>query len=66
MPTRSAIIPTNGTLNPPVPQAKPIISDETVAALTGASDWPNTTFTGSVDCRNMPPIASRTTNVPAR
>jgi len=49
MPTRSAIIPASGTLKPPVPQAKPIISDETVAALTGARDWPNVTFTGSVD-----------------
>src|SRR3954470_11634505 len=62
MPTRSAISPTNGTLNPPVPHAKPIISDATVAALTGARDWPNVTLTGNVDCKNSPPIASTTTN----
>ena len=49
MPTRSAIIPTNGTLRPPVPQPKPIMIDETVAALTGAIDWAKVTFTGSVD-----------------
>ena len=46
-----------------MPHAKPIISDDTVAALTGASDWPNITLTGSVDCRNKPPMASMTTNV---
>ena len=38
MPMRSAAIPTNGTQMPPIPQANPIISDDTVAALTGASD----------------------------
>ena len=38
IPMRSASIPTNGTVSPPVPQAKPIISDDTVAALIGASD----------------------------
>ena len=61
IPTRSAIIPTNGTLRPPVPQANPIISDDTVAALTGAIACPNTTLTGSVDCRNRPPMATRMT-----
>ena len=54
--------PTNGTLSPPLPQAKPIISDDTVAALTGASACPNVTLTGSVDCRKNPPIATSTTN----
>jgi hypothetical protein len=38
MPIRSAAIPTKGTQMPPIPQANPIISDETVAALTGAID----------------------------
>src|SRR5260370_33848814 len=47
-----------GTLNPPLPHAKPSSSDDTVAALTGASACPNTTLTGSVDCRKKPPIAS--------
>ena len=51
-----------GTLKPPMPQANPIISDDTVAALTGASACPNTTLTGSVDCRKKPPIASTTMN----
>ena len=45
-----------------MPHAKPIISDETVAALTGASAWPKTTLTGSVDCRKKPPTASTTMN----
>ena len=56
MPARSAMSPTIGTLRPPVPQANPIISEDTVAALTGASDCPNVTLTGSVDCRNSPPM----------
>src|SRR4051812_15681027 len=45
-----------------MPQAKPIINDETVAALTGASAWPNVTLTGSVDCRKKPPMHSVTVN----
>src|SRR5688500_303044 len=45
-----------------MPQAKPIIRDDTVAALTGASSWPNVTLTGSVDCRKKPPIANAITN----
>ena len=45
MPMRSAIMPTSGTHSPPVPQAKPIISDDTVAALAGAIRWPNDEFT---------------------
>jgi hypothetical protein len=49
IPMRSARSPTNGTLKPAVPQANPIISDETVAALIGAIDCPNVTFTGNVD-----------------
>ena len=61
MPMRSATIPTNGTLSPPLPQAKPIISDDTVAALTGASACPNVTLTGSVDCRKNPPTATSAT-----
>src|SRR4051812_24061503 len=44
-----------------MPQAKPIISDDTVAALTGASAWPNTPWTGRGDCGKTPPIASTTT-----
>ncbi|NJK60333.1 MAG: hypothetical protein HC918_08960 [Oscillatoriales cyanobacterium SM2_1_8] len=39
-----------------MPQAKPIISDDTVAALTGASICPYVTLTGSVDCSSSPPI----------
>ena len=62
MPIRSAIMPTNGTLSPPVPHPKPIMIDDTVAALTGASAWPNVTLTGSVDCRKNPPMARTTTN----
>ena len=62
MPMRSAIIPAIGTLKPPVPQAKPIINDDTVAALTGARDWPKVTLTGNVDCKKSPPMASTTTN----
>ena len=38
IPMRSASIPVNGTLRPLIPQAKPIMSDDTVAALIGASD----------------------------
>ena len=34
--------------------------EETVAALTGAIDWPNVTLTGRVDCRNNPPMAMTT------
>jgi hypothetical protein len=44
-----------------MPHAKPIINDDTVAALTRASCWPKMTLTGSVDCRKKPPIASTTT-----
>ena len=36
-PHRSPSRPTIGTITLPMPQAKPIISDETVAAPTGAS-----------------------------
>ena len=43
---------------PPMPQAKPIISDDTVAALMGAIIWPKVTLTGSVDCSRKPPIAT--------
>src|SRR4029079_6884704 len=50
IPARSAIAPTSGTLNPPMPHANPIISDDTVAALTGGSAWPNATLTASADC----------------
>ena len=59
-------MPTSGTLKPPVPHAKPIIKDDTVAALTGASGWPNVTLTGSVDCRKNPPTASIDDERPAR
>ena len=45
-----------------MPQAKPIISDDTVAALIGAMRCPNVTFTGSVDCSSRPPIARMATN----
>ena len=38
IPMRSASMPVNGTLSPLMPHAKPIISDDTVAALIGASD----------------------------
>ena len=40
--------------SPPIPHAKPIISDDTVAALMGAIIWPNVTLTGSVDCSRQP------------
>src|SRR5919106_6832309 len=33
IPMRSPSMPTNGALSPPVPHAKPIINDDTVAAL---------------------------------
>src|SRR5262245_29159304 len=46
-----------------MPQAKPIISDDTVAALTGASACPNVTLTGSVDCRKKPPTHSAAVNI---
>ena len=46
MPMRSAIIPTKGTLSPPVPQPNPIMIDDTVAALTGAS-WTCTADPGA-------------------
>jgi hypothetical protein len=36
IPMRSASMPTNGTISPPMPHANPIISDDTVAALIGA------------------------------
>ena len=36
IPMRSAIMPTSGTMSPPMPQANPIINDDTVAALMGA------------------------------
>src|SRR5688572_19854663 len=49
IPMRSASSPTNGTIMPPTPQAKPIISEETVAALMGAIIWPKVTLTGRVD-----------------
>ena len=62
MPMRSASMPTNGTMSPPVPHAKPIISDDTVAALIGAIICPKVTFTGSVDCSRNPPIASTATS----
>ena len=55
-------MPTNGTASPPVPHANPIISDDTVAALTGANWWPKVTFTGKVDCRKNPPAASTARN----
>ena len=45
-----------------MPHANPIINDDTVAALTGASAWPKTTLTGSVDWRKNPPIARTTMN----
>ena len=61
MPNRSAIEPTIGAVRPPVPHAKPIISDDTVAALTGAIRCANVTLTGSVDCRKKPPTVSITT-----
>ena len=49
-------------MSPPMPQANPIINDDTVAALIGAIVWPNVTFTGSVDCSRNPPIASMAMN----
>ena len=62
MPMRSASMPTNGAISPPIPQANPIINDETVAALIGAIICAKVTFTGSVDCSRNPPIASTTMN----
>ncbi len=56
MPKRSAIMPTSGTVRPPVPHAKPIINDDTVAALIGAMTCANVTLTGSVDWSRNPPI----------
>ena len=38
IPMRSPSIPVKGTLTPLMPQAKPIINEETVAALMGAID----------------------------
>ena len=44
------------TAKPPIPQPKPIMIDDTVAALIGAIVWPNVTLTGNVDCsRHHPP-----------
>ena len=51
---RSATKPTSGTLSPPVPQPKPIMIDDTVAALTGASDCANVTFTGKRGLQEEP------------
>ena len=47
-PSRSPMRPTTGDSSDPTPHAKPIINDDTVAALTGASCWPNVTLIGSV------------------
>ena len=62
-PNRSPTIPTTGAINEPTPQPAPIMSDDTVAALTGATCWPNVTLMGKVDCRNMPPMATSTVSV---
>ena len=48
-----------------MPQAKPIISDDTVAALIGAIVWPKVTFTGSVDCSRNPPADNHGDERPA-
>jgi hypothetical protein len=58
IPNRSADRPINGTARLPIPQAKPIISDDTVAAPAAVSDWAKVTLTGSVLCSSNPPMAS--------
>ena len=62
-PSVSPRTPTTGASSEPTPQAKPIISDETVAALTGAICWPNVTLTGSVDCSRKPPTETSRVSV---
>ena len=41
-----------------MPQAKPIISDDTVAAPPFTNVCANVTLIGSVDCSSRPPMAS--------
>src|SRR5579871_691012 len=58
MENRSEIQPVSGMkTRPAVPQAKPIISAETVPVCEGASSCAMTTFTGLVQSRIIPPAA---------